>query len=189
MVLSRFLRSEAKRRCKVGHKHLNQSIDRPVHPFNACKDILRGIKSDSRWFLKFDAAQGYHQIPLDKESSRLTTFLVESGRYRYTCAPMGLNPSLDHFCSRSDEAFSSVEDLLKIVNNGLLQAPTLPDLLKGFRQVLECCRRYNLTLSRPKLQIGQSVIFAGYEISKDGVKPEAHKTCLLYTSPSPRDRG
>ena len=56
-------------RLVTDYKHLNQYIDRPVHPFRACKDILRGIKSDSQWFLKFDAAQGYHQILLDEESS------------------------------------------------------------------------------------------------------------------------
>ena len=125
----------------------------PVHPFPSCKDVLRGIKPDSRWFLKFDAVAGYHQIPLDDESSKLTTFLVESGRYRYTRAPMGLNPSSDHFCERTDRAFVTIEDLLKIVDDGLLQAPTLRVLLTTFRKVLECCR------------------------------------CLLYTSPSPRDRG
>ena len=84
---------------------------------------------------------------------------------------MGLNPSSDHFCERTDEAFVTIEDLLKIVDNSLLQVPTLRVLLKSFCQVLECCHKYNLTLSRPKLQVGQSVIFAGYEISQDWVKP------------------
>ena len=99
-------------RLVTDYKHLNQFIDRPVHPFPYCKDIFRGIKSTSQWFLKFDAAQGYHQIPLDEESSKLTTFLVESSRYGYIRAPMGLNPSSVHFCSRADEAFSSVEGIL-----------------------------------------------------------------------------
>ena len=95
--------------------------------------------------------------------------------------------ALTHFCSRSDKAFSSVEDLFKIVDDGLLQAPSLPDLLRGFRQVLECCRRFNLTLSKPILQIGQSVVFAGYEISKDGVKPEARKTDAISKFPAPKN--
>ena len=83
---------------------------------------------------------------------------------------MGLNPSSDHFCERTDKAFVTIEDLLKIVDDGLLQAPTLWVLLITFRKVLEQCHKNNLTLSRPNLQVGQTVVFAGYEI------------CLLYTS-------
>ena len=113
-------------RLVTDYRQINTFIDRPVHPFPSCRNILRGLKPDSKWFLKFDAIQGYFQIKLDDESSRLTTFLVESGRYRFTRAPMGLSPSSDYFCERSDLAFATVPDLLKIVDDGLLQAPTKP---------------------------------------------------------------
>ena len=166
-------------------RQINQFIDRPVHPFPSCQDIIRGIKHDSQWFLKFDAVHGYFQVPLDAESARLTTFLVESGRYRFLRAPMGLNPSSDHFCARTDAAFAGVRDLLKIVDDGLLQAPTKPVLLKEFRNVLECCRKSSITLSKPKLQMGQSVIFAGHTISKDGVMPEPKRTDAIRLFPVP----
>ena len=147
----------------VDYRQINSFIDRPVHPFPSCKDILHNIKHDSQWFLKFDMTWGYFQIPLDEESSKMTTFLIESGRYRFVRAPMGLNPSSDIFCERTDFALATVLDLLKIVDDGLLQAPSKPALLKSFQEVLECCRKNNLSLCRPKLEIGQSVIFAGYE--------------------------
>ena len=35
----------------------------------------------SRVFSKLDAAAGYHQIPLEKESAKLTTFITPMGRY------------------------------------------------------------------------------------------------------------
>jgi len=174
-------------RLVVDYRHINQFIDRPVHPFPSCKDILRNIKPDSRWFLKFDAVHGYFQIPLDEESSKLTTFLLESGKFRFTRAPMGLNPSSDYFCERTDLAFATVPDLLKIVDDGLLQAPSKPVLLKAFREVLECCRKNNLTLSLPKLSMGHQVIFAGHEISQDGVKPEARKIDALVNFPIPQN--
>ena len=172
-------------RLVTDYRQINKFIDRPVHPFPSCRDIIRGIKPDSNWFLKFDAVQGYFQIPLDEESSKLTTFLVERGRFRFTRAPMGLNPSSDYFCERSDLAFAAVTDLLKIVDDGLLQAPTQKDLLISFRQILECCRKSNLTLSRPKLRMGQSVSFAGYELTKDGVKPDNKRTDAIRKFPAP----
>ena len=172
-------------RLVVDFRQINQYIDRPVHPFPSCKDIIRNLKPNSQWFLKFDAVHGYFQIPLDEESSKLTTFLIESGRYRFTRAPMGLNPSSDYFCERTDLAFAKVPDLLKIVDDGLLQAPSKPVLLKSFREVLECCRQNNLTLSRPKLDLGQQVTFAGHQITKDGVKPEPRKIDAIVKFPAP----
>ena len=171
----------------VDYRHLNTFIDRPVHPFPSCRDILHNIKHDSKWFLKFDMTWGYFQIPLDDESSKLTTFLLESGRYRFVRAPMGLNPSSDNFCERTDFAFATVLDLLKIVDDGLLQAPSKPVLLKSFREVLECCRKHNLSLCKSKLELGQSVVFAGYEISKDGVRPQSKKTDSISKFPVPKN--
>ena len=167
------------------YRQINQFIDRPVHPFPSCKDILRNIHSDSRWFLKFDATLGYFQIPLDEESSKMTTFLTEYGRYRFTRAPMGLNPSSDNICERTDFAFATVPDLLKIVDDGLLQAPSKPVLFKSFREVLECCRKNNLALTKDKLELAQSVIFTGHEISKDGVRPDPRKTDAISKFPAP----
>ena len=166
-------------------RQLNKFIDRPVHPFPSCRDIIHNIHSSSRWFLKFDAVHGYFQVPLDASSSRLTTFLVESGRYRFKRAPMGLNPSSDHFCERSDRTLQPVEGILKIVDDGLLQSSTERDLLEKFRLVLECCRRGGLTLSRKKVEMGQSVTFAGHIISKDGVQPEPKRTDAIRKFPRP----
>jgi len=41
-------------------------------------------------FSKIDANGGFCQIPLSKESSKLTTFLTHSGRYCYLRLPQGL---------------------------------------------------------------------------------------------------
>ena len=172
-------------RLVTDYRQLNKFIDRPVHPFPSCRDIIHNIHSNSRFFLKFDAVHGYFQVPLDAKSSRLTTFLVESGRYRFKRAPMGLNPSSDHFCERSDRTFQPVEGILKIVDDGLLQAPTERDLLEKFELVLECCRKSSLTLSRKKLEMGQSVTFAGHIISSDGVKPEPRRTDAIRKFPRP----
>ena len=175
-------------RLVTDYRQINKFIDRPVHPFPSCRDIIRGILPTSSWFLKFDAVHGYFQVPLDDESARLTTFLVESGRYRFLRAPMGLNPSSDHFCERSDNALSAVENLLKIVDDGLLQASTKQDLLLQFEEVLKCCRKNKLTLSKSKLQFGQSVLFAGHIISKDGVKPEPRRTDAIRKFPVPTNQ-
>jgi hypothetical protein len=79
-------------RLVTDYTHLNQFVMRPIHPFPSSLDILQNIHPRSTWFAKLDAVQGYFQIPLDEESSLLTTFLLPSGRYRYTRAQWDSTP-------------------------------------------------------------------------------------------------
>ena len=174
-------------RLVVDYREINQYIDRPVHPFPSPRDIVRDIKPDSKWFLKMDATQGYYQVPLDDESKNLTTFLLPSGRYRFTRAPMGLSPSSDGFCERTDNILQPVPDLLKIVDDALLQAPTKQAVLQKFRIALNCCRQHNLTLSRSKLHLGKEIGFAGYLIGEDGVKPDPKRVEAITNYPPPHD--
>ena len=66
---------------------------------------------------------------------------------------MGLNPSSDEWCSRSDFALEGL-DVLKIVDDILIQVPTEHEALIILRAVLLRCRAHNLTLSRTKLIMG-----------------------------------
>ena len=113
---------------------------------------MRSIPSSAKFFCKLDCTSGYYQVPLDLESSLLTTFLLPSGRYRYTGAPMGLNASSDFWCHRSDAALLGLVWLQKIVDDILLWAPDLPTLHHRLRIVLQQCREYGITISRRKIQ-------------------------------------
>ena len=103
---------------------LNKYVRRPTHPFPSTREIIEAIPPEAKLFCKIDAVHGYFQLALDERSSKLTTFLIPQGRFRYLRAPMGLNASSDEWCRQSD------------------------------------------------------IIIAGLPYA-----------CLLYTSPSPRDRG
>ena len=79
----------------------------------------------SKVFAIMDCTAGYHQVPLDRESQKLTTFLLPTGKYSFKRAPMGLNASSDEWCRRSDEAIHGTEGVLKLVDYILVQAPDL----------------------------------------------------------------
>jgi len=52
-------------------------------------EILSRI-SRSKYFTTLDAKQGFHQIPLSEESSKLTSFMTPFGKYRWLRMPMGI---------------------------------------------------------------------------------------------------
>ena len=82
----------------TGFTALNKFVKRPTHPFLSTREIIEAIPPEAKLFCKLDAVHGYFQLALDEQSSRLTTFLIQQGRFRYLGAPMGLNASSDEWC-------------------------------------------------------------------------------------------
>jgi hypothetical protein len=95
--------------------------------------------------------------------------------------------SSDVFCHRTDDIFAAVPDVLKIVDDALLQAPTEKELLIRLCIALTACREGNLTLSRDKVCWGQEISFAGYVIGEKGVFPDPKRTMAIANFPVPTD--
>ena len=79
-------------------------------------------------FAKLDAVHGYFQLGLDKESSKVTTFLLPQGKFRYLRAPMGLNASSDEWCYQSDVLIRGISWARKIVDDTLIWAEDMEQL-------------------------------------------------------------
>ena len=166
---------------------LNNAIKRRVHPFPSASDIMKSIRPDSKWFLKCDAVQGYHQVPLDEESQALTTFILPFGVFYFTRAPMGLAGSGDEFCSRTDEIFVDL-DISKIVDDILIQGRTQEEVFQKFENLLQRCRKFGITLSRSKLLMAkENLKFSGFVIGQSGISPDADKVESLRKFPTPTD--
>ena len=174
-------------RLVTDYTRLNLMVKRPVHPFPSSIDLMKRVDPASKFFCKLDAVHGYFQIPLDEESSYLTTFLLPSGKYRYTCAPMGLCSSSDEFCCRTDEPFVGLPWLMKIVDDMLIQAPTMDILRERVRTVFEKCRGAGIRISNRKMEVGRKVKFAGFMVSSDGVIPDPKKVQAISGFPSPKN--
>ena len=67
----------------------------------------------------------------------------------------------------------------------LVQARTEQEMLARVRIVLQRCREAGITISLRKLVYGQSVPFAGYVISSDGIRPDPEKLRAITDFPVP----
>ena len=85
-----FCRPKTRKQNSPGHGliPLNRQIKRGTNNF--ANDSNPHIPTTTACFATFNAAEGRHQMALDEESSRLTTFLLPSGRYRHLVTPKGL---------------------------------------------------------------------------------------------------
>ena len=172
-------------RLVIDYMRLNKYVKGPVHTFPSTQEMLSGIDPDSKVFTKLDATQGYHQVPLDEDSSKLTRFLLPSGRFRFLRTPMGLSCSSDEFCRRSDKIIKGLQGVRKLVDDILIQAPDLKTLQDRINELLKRCKSNNFTLSRKKLEIRESVKFAGQIISSNGVQPNTTYLQGIRDLPAP----
>ena len=100
----------------VDFQPLNKYIEREVHftptPFQAVSNIpARMYKTIS------DAVSGYHQTPIDEESTKLTTFITDNGRYQYLRAPQGHISSGDGYTRAYDEIIAEIQRKEKITDD------------------------------------------------------------------------
>ena len=174
-------------RLVVDFTGLNKYVCRPIHTFPSSSDIFSGLDPQAQFFAKLDATQGYHQVPLDHDSSKLTTFLLPHGRFRFLRAPMDLSCSSDEFCRRSDEVVRNLPGIRKLVDDILVQAPTPEALKNRISELLQRCRKHHFTLSQKKFEIGRKVNFAGFVVSRDGVFPNPDKLQGIRDFPAPSD--
>ena len=88
---------------------------------------------------------------------------------------MGLSASSDEWCKRSDVALSGIAGVHKLVDDILIEGTDYDDLLQKLENVLQRCLESNITISLEKLEIGNSVTFAGYKVSAQGVQSNQSK--------------
>jgi len=181
-------KGDGRARMVIDYRRLNLCIKRPHHPFPSSLDLIQKIPAGSKFFAKLDAVHGYFQVPLDERDRDLTCCLIPGfGRGRMCVAPMGLNPSSDEFCRRTDSGFMDLFHwLLKIVDDLCVCAPNMETLLVRLRLVLTRCRAIGLKISKKKFHLGESVKFAGYNISGLGVKMDVEKVRAIKDFPVPK---
>ena len=173
-------------RLVVDFSRLSQFADRTPHPFPSPRDVIRSIKPDSRWFITSDMKNGYYQLRLSEAAMGFTAFLLPQGLFVMCRGPQGLSSTSDVFVAATDHILEGL-DLIKIIDDCLIQGVTPEDCLKTFEQLCERARKFGLTLTRDKLRLAQEVSFAGWVIGKDGIKSDPYKLAAIAEFPTPRN--
>ena len=116
-------------RLVTDNTELNKHMYRLIHLFTHMMEILQAIPPEAKFFAKMDPVHRYFQLVLDEESSRITTFLLQQGKFRYLRAPMGVNTSSDEWCCHSDIIIKGLPWARIIVDDTLIWAEMETELL------------------------------------------------------------
>ena len=119
----------------------------------------------------------------DEESSKLTIFLLPSGRYRYLCLSMGLSSLSHEWCRHSNRAIQGLPFTKKIMDDILVWGSSFPKLYDKIRVIASRCSDLNIALSKKKFVISNEISFACLLLTEKGVKPEPVRISALPDFP------
>ena len=89
-------------------RDLNQYIMREHYPMPTVEEVAARMLGGTV-FSCIDASSGYWRIPLDEESSYLTTYNTHFGRYRYLRMPFGISSASKIWQRSMEEEFRDIE--------------------------------------------------------------------------------
>ena len=178
-------KKDGKPRRTVDFQPINKFCMRETHhtpsPFDAVSNVPQQV-----YKTVLDAYNGYHQVLLDEESIKLTTFITELGRYQYLRAPQGHLASGDAYTRRYDDIIADVLRKLKIIDDVLLYDQTIEEAFFHVFDYLHLCGQNGITLNPEKFKFcRREVDFAGFNITWDGYRPTENMLSALINFPMP----
>ena len=110
-------KENGKPRLCIDSKELNKQIVPFKHRLKTVEEVAAKMPG-AKIFYKLDARCGFHQIPLDEESSKICSFSTPFGMYRYKRLPFGIIDAFETFQRTMDKHFgewseSNIDDVCR----------------------------------------------------------------------------
>ena len=121
-------KTNGKLRICLDPRELNKYLKREHFQLPTWEEIASRL-AGAKYFSKLDANQGYWQITLDEESSRLTTFNTPFGRYRFLRMPFGIHSAQEVFHKRISQHFEDLEGVETDIDDILVWGTTMRDMI------------------------------------------------------------
>ncbi|KAB0791866.1 hypothetical protein PPYR_03666 [Photinus pyralis] len=164
---------------------LNKVIKREHHVIPTMEELRTNL-AGKKVFSVLDMKDGFHQIPLDDESSYLCTFATPFGRYKYNRLPFGLSSSPEIFQRELERIFGDLEGVQVYFDDLIIAAEDEVTHDKIFSKVMDKASQYNVKFNYSKIQykVGK-VMYLGLIFNEQGVRPDSKQLEAIAKMPNP----
>jgi len=174
-------------------KDLNHAIQREHYQLPTIDDIATRLHG-AKVFTSLDVCSGFWHVPLDKQSSLLTTFHTPFGRYRWLRMPFGISSAPEVFQRRMHQLIEGLQGVEVIADDfvaigcGDTYEDALLDHDKNLRELLQRCKQRKVCLNADKIKFRmQEIPFIGHIATKDGLCVDPSKVQAIMEMPPPKD--
>ena len=169
-------------------RDLNKAIKREHFVIPTCEDVTARLHG-KRVFSLIDMTNGFWQVCLDDESSRLCTFNTPFGRYRMRRLPFGISSAPEVFQKRNMQVFGDIDGVHIIFDDLIIAASDDNEHDQILGKVLERARENGVRFNKSKVQLRlPEVKYLGHLLSANGVRPDPDKVIAIRDMPTPGDR-
>jgi hypothetical protein len=173
----------------VDLRMLSKYVKRPENPQRSPWEVVQTILTRCKHFATFDAFKVYHQVELDPESRKMTTFHTPFGRYRYVRLALGLSSAGDIFTTRYGDALNYMIEGRRCNKDTLLHGHTSDKFAKKTRDFISACSEAGITLNVKKIMYDKTeVVFGGYLINESGYSIDPTLSTALSEFPVPKSQ-
>ena len=167
---------------------MNKSIKREHFQLPAFEDISTRLAGATH-FMKLDATKGYWQIPLDEESTKLTTMNTLFGRYKFMRLPFGIHSAQEVFHRIINGNFNDLNGVETDIDDFLVWGKNIEDHNRSLIASWERAKKIGLTMNLDKCKFyADELVYLGHRISAKGVEPRDAKVKSIMEMPEPTDK-
>ena len=136
---------------------VNKAILRPVYQMPTLSEQLHKL-CHAKCFSLVDVREGFLHVPLDEESSLMTTMHTSYGRYRWLRLPFGIPSAPEEFQKCLMSALEGLDGVLYIADDilvfgeGTTYQEAEEDHDRRLLALIERCSKKNIKLNQSKLQ-------------------------------------
>lgn len=169
-------------------RDLNQAIKREHYAIPTSDDVTARLHGKNL-FTIIDMKDGFWQLKLDEESSKLCTFNTPFGRYSFARLPFGISSAPEVFQKRNTEVFGDIPNAHVVFDDLIIAASNEKEHDDTLRQVLERARNYNLRFNKDKIQFKVSQVrYLGNILSPEGISADPDKVRAIVEMQHPSDK-
>lgn len=168
----------------IDPRDLNRALKRPRHPLHSVEELLSDM-ANAKFFSVLDVTSGFWTVPLERESSFLTTFATPFGRYRFLRMPFGIATGSEVFQCAMEQVFAN-QPCKIFVDDILIWGKTAEEHDANLFKVLKRAQELNLKLNRKKCRFCvPEVPYVGHLLTNQGLKPDPSKIQAITEYPAP----
>ena len=165
-------------------RRANQAIVRERHPIPTVDDVLNG----STVFSKLDLRWGFHQIELEEQSRKITTFITHKGLFRYKRLMFGISSAPELYQHTIQQVLEGCEGAYNIHDDIIIHGRTVEEHDVSLRKTFERIQEKGLTLNRDKCAFSMSKLtFKGYLLSNQGIGPTESRVEAVVDAREPQN--
>ncbi|KAG0953800.1 hypothetical protein G6F31_013346 [Rhizopus arrhizus] len=154
------------------------------------KGVLLDSLGGAKIFTTLDAASGYHQIPMHKDSMAKTGFITPQGTFEFQVMPFGLTSAPATYQRTMTNLLGEYigKFVFVFIDDIIVFSTSAQEHATHLKLVLDRCNQANLRLKYKKCTFGATEVeYLGHTISASGITPNLHNSDKVLNFPVPRN--